>query len=203
MSEQLSLFAAKPVAAKPVRPEGLRYCAEFISRATEQELIERIAALPLQPFQFGQYEGKRRVMSFGFRYDYISRRLEEAEPIPAWLGDLIETVEDFGGAATRVRQVLCTAYDTGVGIGWHRDKPHFDRVFGLSLGSACKFRFRRALGRKWERFTLDAAPRSIYVMSGAARQDWQHSIPAVEVPRYSITFRTMADQNSNPATRSL
>lgn len=209
LPEQLNLFAAKSFVAaksstaKSVRPEGLRYCAEFISRATEQELIESIAALPLRPFQFGQYEGKRRVVSFGFRYDYTSRRLEEAEPIPAWLGHLIQRVQDFGGAATRVRQLLCTEYDTGVGIGWHRDKPHFDRVFGLSLGAACKFRFRRALGRKWERFTLDAAPRSIYMMSGAARQDWQHSIPPVEAPRYSITFRTMADQNSDPATRSL
>lgn len=218
MSEQLSLFAAESLtaksltaesltaesfAAKSVKPEGLRYCNEFMSRAIEQELIERIAALPLRPFQFGQYEGKRRVVSFGFRYDYTSRRLEEAEPIPAWLGDLIERVQDFGGATTRVRQVLCTEYDTGVGIGWHRDKPDFDRIFGLSLGSACKFRFRRASGRKWERFTLDAAPRSIYMMSGAARQDWQHSIPPVETPRYSITFRTMADQNSNPSAHSL
>jgi alkylated DNA repair dioxygenase AlkB len=203
LSEQLSLFAAKHFAPQAEMPEGLRYCAEFISRATEQELVEKIAALPLRPFQFGQYEGKRRVMSFGFRYDYASRRLEGAEPIPAWLGETIERVHDFGGAVTQVRQVLCTEYDTGVGIGWHRDKPHFDRVFGLSLGSACKLRFRRAAGRKWERFTLDAAPRSIYMMSGAARQDWQHSIPAVEAPRYSITFRSMADQNSNPATHSL
>ena len=81
----------------------------------------------------------------------------------------------------------------GVGIGWHRDKPHFDRVFGLSLGSACKFRFRRPDGKKWRRFTLDAAPRSLYLMSGDSRKIWEHSIPAVNAPRYSITFRTMAD----------
>jgi len=197
LSEQLTLFAAKSVP-----PDGLRYCSEFISKATEQELIGRIAALPLKPFQFGQYEGKRRVASFGFRYDYTLRRLEEGEPIPAWLSEVIERVEDFGGPATRVRQVLCTEYDTGVGIGWHRDKPHFDRVFGLSLGSACKFRFRRAAGSKWERFTLDATPRSIYMMCGAARQDWEHSIPAVEAPRYSITFRTMAEINPKRATHS-
>jgi alkylated DNA repair dioxygenase AlkB len=197
LSEQLTIFAAKSVP-----PEGLRYCSEFISKATEQELIGRIAALPLKPFQFGQYEGKRRVASFGFRYDYTLRHLEEAEPIPAWLSEVIERVENFGGPATRVRQVLCTEYDTGVGIGWHRDKPHFDRVFGLSLGSACNFRFRRAAGSKWERFTLDATPRSIYMMCGAARQDWEHSIPAVEAPRYSITFRTMAEINPKRATHS-
>src|SRR5260370_2017898 len=49
-------------------------------------------------------------------------------------------------------QILCTEYDRGVGIGWHRDKPHFDKVFGLSLAASCKFRFRRAMGDKWERF---------------------------------------------------
>jgi alkylated DNA repair dioxygenase AlkB len=208
LTEQLTLFgtnsfSAKSFAAKSVPPEGLRYCTEFISKATEQELIERVAALPLRPFQFGQYEGKRRVASFGFRYDYTLRRLEEAEPIPAWLSELIERIEDFGGAATRVGQVLCTEYNTDVGIGWHRDKPHFDRVFGLSLGSACKLRFRTAVGGKWQRFTLDAAPRSVYMMSGPARRVWEHSIPAVEAPRYSITFRTMADENPKRAAGSL
>jgi alkylated DNA repair dioxygenase AlkB len=198
LSEQLTLFPAQSVP-----PEGLRYCSEFISKATEQKFIGRIAALPLKPFQFGQYEGKRRVASFGFRYDYTLRRLEEGEPIPAWLCEMIERVEDFGGPATRVRQVLCTEYDRGVGIGWHRDKPHFDRVFGLSLGSACKFRFRRAAGSKWERFTLDAMPRSIYMMSGAARQDWEHSIPAVTALRHSITFRTMVDDNPKQTPPSL
>jgi alkylated DNA repair dioxygenase AlkB len=195
--------AAQSSAAKSAAPEGLRYCTEFVSKAAEQELIQRVAALPLRPFQFGQYEGKRRVASFGFRYDYASRRLEQAEAIPAWLSKLIEGIEDFGGPATRVRQVLCTEYDAGVGIGWHRDKPHFDRIFGLSLGSPSKLRFRTAIGGKWQRFTLDAAPRSLYMMSGPARQVWEHSIPPVEAPRYSITFRTMAKENPKCAAGSL
>jgi alkylated DNA repair dioxygenase AlkB len=191
LSEQLAFFAA----SSP-EPEGLRYAPEFVSPATEQQLIARIAALPLQPFQFGQYQGKRRVASFGFRYDYSLRRLQDADPIPDWLGPVIAQVEAFGGHETRIRQVLCTEYAVGVGIGWHRDKPHFDRVFGLSLGSACKFRFRKAAGEKWQRFTLHTAPRSLYMMAGASRQVWEHSIPAVEAPRYSITFRTMAEPKS-------
>jgi alkylated DNA repair dioxygenase AlkB len=189
LPEQLALFADKSHA-----PEGLRTAADFISPATEQDLIARISALPLQPFQFGAYEGKRRVASFGYSYDYTLRRLQEAEPIPAWLAPLIAQVEAFGGEGTRIGQVLCTEYDTGVGIGWHRDKPHFDRVFGLSLGSPCKFRFRKADNSRWQRFTLDATPRSIYMMAGPARQVWEHSIPGVEAPRYSITFRTMVEK---------
>lgn len=191
MSGQLTFFAP----SSP-EPEGLGYAAEFVSPETERDLIARVAALPLQPFQFGQYEGKRRVASFGFRYDYSLRRLHEADPIPEWLRPIIRQVETFGGPSTRIAQVLCTEYDTGVGIGWHRDKAHFGRVFGLSLGSACKFRFRRRAGEKWQRFTLDAAPRSLYMMSGASREMWEHSIPAVEQPRYSITFRTMAERKS-------
>jgi alkylated DNA repair dioxygenase AlkB len=191
LTEQLAFFASLSR-----KPQGLQYAADFVSPETEQELIGRIAALPLKPFQFGQYEGKRRVASFGFSYDYTLRRLREAEPIPDWLDSVLSQVEAFGGHDTRVRQVLCTEYDVGVGIGWHRDKPHFDRIFGLSLGSACKFRFRRATGEKWQRFTLDAEPRSLYMMSGASRHVWEHSIPAVEAPRYSVTFRTMVERHT-------
>jgi alkylated DNA repair dioxygenase AlkB len=187
LSEQFSLFADRSLG-----PEGLRYAEAFVSPEAEKALIGNIAALPLQPFQFGQYEGKRRVASFGFRYDYTLRRLQEADPIPEWLTPVITAVETFGGPGTRISQVLCTEYDVGVGIGWHRDKPHFDRVFGLSLGSACNFRFRRSAYTKWERFTLEARPRSIYMMSGPSRQVWEHSIPAVEAQRYSITLLTIA-----------
>ncbi len=173
-------------------PTGLRYQPEFISEAAENEIVSIISQLPLQPFQFGAFEGKRRVASFGFRYDYEQRKLQEADPIPTWLTPIIASVEKFGELpAGSVRQILCTEYDVGVGIGWHRDKPHFDKVFGLSLGASCKFRFRRAVGDKWERFTLAAEPRSLYMMSSESRHVWEHSIPAVEQRRYSITFRTM------------
>ena len=102
-------------------------------------------------------------------------------------------MERYRGRETSIEQVLCTEYGVGVGIGWHRDKPHFDEIFGLSLGSACKFRFRKRSGKTWDRFKIDAEPRSIYMMTGASRQIWEHSVPAVEAPRYSITFRTMTN----------
>ena len=173
-------------------PSGLRYVSEFVSAQTERELIARITELLLQPFQFGAFDGHRQVKSFGFRYDYTLQKLTESDPIPDWLQGIAREVERFDQLpAGSIRQVLCTDYDVGVGIGWHRDKPHFDEVFGLSLASACKFRFRRRSGDKWERFTLNAAPRSLYQMQGAARHEWEHSIPAVQQRRYSITFRTM------------
>lgn len=186
---QLTLFQAAPPA-----PEGLRFAAEFISAALERALIAQIERLPLQPFQFGAYEGKRRVASFGYSYDFSAQRLRVAEPIPEWLLPLIRNVQTYSGQEVEIAQVLCTEYEAGVGIGWHRDKPQFDRIFGLSLGSSCKFRFRRKTGAKWERFTLEATPRSLYTLAGEARGVWEHSIPAVEQRRYSITLRTLSSR---------
>jgi alkylated DNA repair dioxygenase AlkB len=196
MSEQLTLFGSDTAA-----PAGLRYQADFISKDGEHELIARIRALPLTPFQFGAFEGKRRVAWFGWRYDYSQQKLQQADELPRWLSPFIARVEQFADLpASSVRQVLCTEYETGVGIGWHRDKPHFGEVFGLSLAAPCKFRFRRKEGSTWQRFTLEAEPRSLYMMAGESRHVWEHSIPPVEATRYSITFRTMAAKPGRDAT---
>ena len=187
MSDQLVLFDDTRV------PDGLRYQAAFATRDEERALIARFAALALTPFRFGAFEGKRRVASFGFRYDYTEQRLRNAEPLPDWICPFARRVAAFASLPDdAVQQVLFTEYEAGVGIGWHRDKAAFDLVFGLSLASACKLRFRRKEAGRWERFTLDAAPRSLYLIGAQARSAWEHSVPPVEALRYSITFRTMA-----------
>jgi alkylated DNA repair dioxygenase AlkB len=199
MSEQLTLFGK--FGNDRAQPGGLRYQDGFISADEESELIARIRALPLTPFQFGPFEGKRRVAWFGWRYEYSQRQLEQADELPDWLAPFAARVEQFAALpASAVRQVLCTEYETGVGIGWHRDKPQFGEIFGLSLASPCRFRFRRKNGSSWERFTLKAEPRSLYMMAGESRHVWEHSIPPVEATRYSITFRTMAAKPGRDAT---
>jgi alkylated DNA repair dioxygenase AlkB len=196
MFVQLPLFENETAA-----PEGLRYQPDFISKEEEEYLIARIRDLPLSPFQFGAFEGKRRIASFGWHYDYSHQKLEQAAELPPWLAPFIARVEKSAGLPpSSVRQILCTEYDEGVGIGWHRDKPHFEKIFGLSLASACKFRFRRKSGASWQRFTLEAAPRSLYAMSGESRHVWEHSIPSVEHQRYSITFRTMVAKRGQNLT---
>jgi alkylated DNA repair dioxygenase AlkB len=191
MSSQLSLLPVDEPG-----PQGLRYEPDFVSVDEERELVSRLETLPWAPFQFGVYEGKRRIVSFGWRYDFTHQKLEAADDLPDWIAPFTRRVERFADLpAGAIRHALFTEYDTGAGIGWHRDKPQFDQVFGLSLGSECKFRFRRKAGAKWQRFTLDAQPRSLYVLSGEARSIWEHSIPEVETPRYSLTFRTMADDH--------
>lgn len=186
MSDQLVLFPDKRW------PAGLRYEPAFVSGEEERALITGFAELRLAPFQFGAFEGKRRIASFGQRYDFSDQRLHPAEPFPPWIVAIVRKVEAFAVLpAGAIQHVLFAEYQAGVGIGWHRDKAVFDLVFGLSLASSCKLRFRRKQRKAWERMTLNAAPRSLYLMSGEARGLWEHSIPPVEALRYSITFRTM------------
>ena len=66
-------------------------------------MIGRIAALPLQRFQFGAFEGNRRVASFGYRYDYSLQRLAEAEPIPDWVLPVARAGRGLGGPRRRQR----------------------------------------------------------------------------------------------------
>jgi alkylated DNA repair dioxygenase AlkB len=174
-------------------PAGLQYRPDFVSERDEHDLVQRIRSLPLQPFQFGAFLGKRRVAWFGWRYDYSQQKLQPAEALPAWIAPVIARLEAFGDLpAGAIRQVLFTQYEAGAGIGWHRDKPHFEKVFGLSLLSSCRFRFRRRTEGGWQRYTLAAEARSLYQMAGESRHVWEHSIPPVEQVRYSVTFRSMA-----------
>jgi alkylated DNA repair dioxygenase AlkB len=189
--KQLKLFAGAATAAFP---EGFKYEPDVLTQAQEIELLDRVRALPFVEFQFQGYVGKRRVVSYGWQYDFNLRVLREADDIPPFLLTLREIAADFARMPPeRLQQVLVTEYDVGAGIGWHRDKAVFGEVIGLSLLSACRFRLRRKAGTSWERVSLTAEPRSAYLLSGPARTEWEHSIPEVDTMRYSITFRNFRE----------
>ena len=189
--KQLKLFAGT---AAPAFAEGFRYEPDILSPAQEIELLDRVRELPFVEFQFQGYVGKRRVVSYGWQYDFNHRLLREADDIPPFLLTLREIAADFAGMPPgRLQQVLVTEYDAGAGIGWHRDKAVFGEVIGLSLLSACRFRLRRKAGASWHRVSLTAEPRSAYLLSGPARTIWEHSIPEVDTLRYSITFRNFRE----------
>lgn len=173
-------------------PAGFRYQAEVLLPEEEQALAGQISGLPLKEFEFHGYVGKRRVLSFGLHYDFGTERLRQAEEIPGFLQGLRERAAAFAGVqADDLAHVLVTEYSPGTTIGWHRDKGVFDEVIGISLLSPCTFRFRRKSGPAWERYSLVAEPRSAYLLSGASRTEWEHSVAPVEAPRYSITFRSL------------
>lgn len=173
-------------------PSGFRYQPDLIGHDEEAELASRLEALPFAPFDFHGHLANRRVVGFGFRYDYENRRLNEAAEIPAFLLGLREKVAGFAGLpAEDFTQILINEYRPGAGIGWHRDKPQFEVVAGVSLLAPCSFRLRRKNGAKWDRETITLEPRSAYLMTGPARHEWEHSIPPLSEHRYSITLRTL------------
>src|SRR5215213_4121932 len=186
MTSQLDFFGGAGGGRKVTAelPEGFRYRPELISPAEESSLVARVRGLPFRDFEFHGHTGKRRVVSFGWHYDFSARHLRKADDIPDFLLSLRTAAAAFAGVKpAEFQHVLVTEYGPGAGIGWHRDKAVFGEVVGVSLLSTCVLRFRRAAGaRKWERVNISAEPRSAYLLSGPARSEWEHSIPPVEAP---------------------
>jgi alkylated DNA repair dioxygenase AlkB len=182
---QLSLFEPAPAL-----PPGFRYQTDILSAEEERGLIAAFANLPFREFEFQGFLGKRRVVSFGWRYDFNTRELQKTEDIPSFLLPCRECAARFAGIPPAdLPQVLVTEYPAGAGIGWHKDKAVFGDVVGLSLAAPCVFRLRRKTGSTWQRASLTIDPRSAYLLRGPARSEWEHSIPSVDRRRYSITFR--------------
>lgn len=184
---QPSLFEA-PTAG----PEGLVYQEDFLAPPEEEALAARIAGLPLKPFEFQGFQGNRRTVSFGWHYAFDGSGLREAEPMPDFLLDVRARAAALAGhEPDTFAHALVIEYAPGAGIGWHRDRPVFGDVVGISLCAPARLRFRRKVQEKWERAALIAEPRSAYLLKGPARSEWEHSIPPMDRLRYSITFRTL------------
>ena len=149
--------------------------------------------LPFQEFEFHGYKGKRRVVSFGWKYEFSGGgQLRKADEIPEFLLGLRSRAASFARMEPDAFQhVLVTEYGPGAGIGWHRDKAVFGQVVGVSLLASCVLRFRRKVNAKWDRVNVLAEPRSAYHLTGVARAEWEHSILRVDALRYSITFRSL------------
>jgi alkylated DNA repair dioxygenase AlkB len=187
-SGQLSLL--EPL---PLLPEGLEYRAELVSADEEAGLLEHFRELDFREYEFHGYLGKRRVVSFGLHYDPNECTIRSTEEdIPGFLLPLRQKAADFARLApTELQQALVTEYAPGAAIGWHRDRPAYRDVIGVSFSSSCRFRFRRKRSSSWQRAFLILEPRSVYLLRGPARTEWQHSIPPAERLRYSVTFRSM------------
>jgi alkylated DNA repair dioxygenase AlkB len=174
---------------------GLAYSEDLIDSDEEARLMAEIDRAELSPFRFQGWLGKRLTASFGWRYDFDDARFTRGAPLPDWLLPLRDKVAAFAGLpAGEFEHALLIRYDPGAGIGWHRDRPVFEHVVGISLGNAATMRFRRRRPGGFDRLAVPLAPRSVYHLSGGARHEWEHSIAPMDVPRWSITFRSLSDK---------
>jgi alkylated DNA repair dioxygenase AlkB len=187
---QHSLFA--PVLELP---EGMRYETGFLSPDEEAELLSALAALPLSEARYKEWTARRRIVSYGGRYDFSRHVLHPAPPLPPFLHSLRERVGGWCGIpAHRFTHALVAEYSEGTPLGWHRDVPNYEAIVGVSLSGQGRMRLRpyppQTPGQR-AAITLDLAPRSVYILQGPERWAWQHAISPTRELRYSITFRTL------------
>ena len=175
-------------------PEGMAYRSGFLSSDEEGALIELIRSLPLEAAQYKEYTARRRVVSYGGSFDYDSNRLHPAQALIEDLQPLRRRVAEWAGIASEALvHTLVAEYSPGTPLGWHRDVPDFEEVFGVSLGASATLRFRPYTPdapKRADVIKVSVEPRSIYALRGPSRWAWQHSVAPVERLRWSITFRT-------------
>ena len=178
----------------PVLP-GLNVRSDLIDAAEERMLIGHIDATDLTPFRFQSWTGKRLTTSFGWSYDFEVGRPSYAPPIPDWLLPFRDRAAGFAKLVPDdLIQALLIRYDPGAGIGWHKDRPVFEHVVGVSLGGDAAMRFRRRTVTGFERRSVPLEPRSIYHLSAEIRHEWEHSIAPMADARWSLTFRSLSDK---------
>ena len=138
----------------PIIP-GLNSQNSVITAEEEASLIAAINEQQLTPFQFQGWLGKRLTVSFGWRYDFDNGAFAQADPIPDWLMPLKHRAATFANLHHEdLVQALLIRYDPGAGIGWHRDRPVFEHVVGVSLGASANLRFRQRMDNGFKRASV-------------------------------------------------
>ena len=182
--------------------DGLHYRDDFITAEEHDELVERLSAQDLTPFRFRGWLGNRKTRTYGWRYDFDDASFTPAEPIPDWLLPLRAQAAAFAGVdAEDFAHALLARYDPGAGIGWHRDRPQFEEVVGVSLGASATMRFRQRTGDGFRRAKIQLESRSAYLLSRESRWNWEHSISPGDSLRFSVTFRALSDKGRHIAAQ--
>ena len=185
---QQELFASRLAV-----PEGFTYAPGFLTVGQEAQLLEQIQALSFQEAQYKEWRARRRVVSFGGSYDFSRQQLKPAPPIPEFLHALREQAAAWAALTpARLQHAMIAEYRPATPLGWHRDVPNFEDVIGVSLLGHARMRFRPWPPRPNQRtsYAIELEPRSVYLMRGAARWQWQHAVSPTRELRYSITFRS-------------
>jgi alkylated DNA repair protein (DNA oxidative demethylase) len=174
-------------------PDGFVLAPDFLTEAEEAELLQLISGLSFGSVKMRGAVARRRVAQFGLHYAFESFRLTPAPPLPAQFDSIRRRSAEFAGVSGEdFAETLVTEYPPGAGIGWHRDAPAFDIVAGISIAGPGRIRFQRGVGADRVTSAVILPRRSLYLLTGPARFQWQHTISPVRELRYSITFRTLS-----------
>ena len=180
-------------------PNGFQYRDDFLTSYDEASLVSEISRLEFSTFEMRGVVARRRVAFFGRSYDSGS---PSTPPLPAFLMPLREAIAAWAAVDPEAFAMsLINEYPPGAPIGWHRDAPQYEIVAGTSLLSSCRMTFRPYVSPRAQRATpglrrtatheIALERRSAYLMTGEARNGYEHHVPAVKALRYSITFRTL------------
>ncbi len=204
MSLQLSLVDAETATA----PTGLDYHPDFLDAFQEDRLLSYINDSEWLT------DLSRRVIHFGYKYDYTSRRLDDTArigPLPEWLAQLSNMVRKAASGEVKqlldlqrpFEQAIINEYMPGQGIAPHIDRDCFGPVVAtVSLGSEVHMDFR--CDSTGDEHVQRLVPGSLVLLHGDARSKWRHGIAkrhsdtwngqkTKRQRRVSITFRTIAD----------
>lgn len=195
----MSLMSKIATTEELLLPPGARYVAGFIDLPTQDALI---AAIDERPWI---EDLKRRVQHYGYRYDYRARTVTTDAylgPLPQWAFDLADRFADNGWFERAPDQLIVNEYLPGQGISAHVDcVPCFgNAIVSISLLSSCEMVLKERGSDKKRSIVLE--PRSAFFLSGPARYEWTHEIPARQSDliggqklarsrRLSLTFRTV------------
>lgn len=180
-------------------PPGARLADGFIDQDQAQQLLATIDAKPWRS------DLKRRVQHYGWRYDNRARAVSpemDLGPLPRWLAEVAEHVGRYAQFGVTPDQVIVNEYLPGQGISAHVDcEPCFGPLIAsLSLGGTVEMTFRKR--SSGERHSVILAPANLLILSGEARYNWTHEIPARKSDlikgapqprkrRVSLTLRTV------------
>jgi alkylated DNA repair dioxygenase AlkB len=191
---------------------GLSLIPGFLSEAEEEAILAEIDRQPWSD------ELQRRVQHYGWRYDYQSRRVDPSMrigPLPEWATRVARSLFDSGHVPELPDQVIVNEYVENQGIAPHIDSPSSfaDGVAMVSLLETWEMVFRRR-GRKGTGEGVRLERRSATILTGEARYEWTHAVPArktepgaiklgrkTRVPRgrrISLTFRKVIADRHGP-----
>jgi len=195
---QLTFLIAEEEAPE-IDISGLTYVPDFITSAEHDFLLSQIDQKPWLT------DLKRRVQHYGYKYAYKARALNNNAYLgllPDWLSSVCKKLHDDRIFLSIPDQVILNEYLPGRGISAHIDcVPCFaDTIASLSLGSHCIMEFSNP--KTGEKKSIALEERSLIVLSGPARYEWQHAIPARKSDiingiktergrRVSLTFRNI------------